>query len=179
MGFFKKLLLEEVPEEQLTYETNACEEIVKEVEMVNVNTENVTQENLIVDIYNQNNKADTSRSIFKIEELINSLPKEMPNETKKTTVMSMLSIFGLTIEEVQKDGMERYAMLTSALLDITDENNNVIHSNNELIEQKKLEIQELEKDNAERSLVIRDTEDKITTESNKIKSLIKFIGGEV
>lgn len=179
MGFLKKFLLEEVSEEQLSYETNAHAETAEEVEMVDVNTENVTQENLIVDIYDQNGKSDTSKSIFKIEELINSLPKEMPNETKKTTVLSMLAIFGLTTDEVLCDGIERHEMIESALLGITEENKKVINSNNEMIEQKKLEIQKLEKDNADRILVIQSTENKIKAESNRIKTLIKFIGGEV
>ena len=148
-------------------------------EEVDVNVENITQDNLISDIYNQNNLADLSKSIFKIEELINSLPKEMPNETKKTTVLSMLSIFGLTAEEVMCDGNERCSAIKSALSVIIVDNNYVIDSNNTSIEQKKLEIQELEKDNAERTLVIKDTEDKVESEVKRIEDLIKFIGGTV
>lgn len=148
-------------------------------EEVDVNVENVTQDNLISDIYNQNNLADLSKSIFKIEELINSLPKEMPNETKKTTVLSMLSIFGLTAEEVVRDGYDRCFAIDAALTAIASENNDVIANNNESIEQKKLEIQELEKDNAERTLVIKDTEDKVKSEVKRVEDLIKFIGGTV
>lgn len=148
-------------------------------EEVDVNVENVTQDNLITDIYNQNNLSDLSKSIFKIEELINSLPKEMPNETKRATVLSMLSIFGLTVEEVISDGNERRAVIDVALSAIVTENNDVIDSNNASIEQKKLEIQELEKDNAERTLIIKDTEDKVESEFKRIGDLIKFVGGTV
>lgn len=148
-------------------------------EEVDVNVENVTQENLISDIYNQNNLSDLSKSIFKIEELINSLPKEMPNETKKATVLSMLSIFGLTAEEVMCDGNERCSAIDGALSAIMAENNSVIANNNVSIEQKKLEIQGLEKDNAERILVIKNTEDKVESETKRIEDLIKFIGGTV
>lgn len=172
MGFLKKFLVEEV-EPEVSYD----ESIDNYVEDIDVNTENVTQENLITDIYNQNELSDLSKSIFKIEELINSLPKEMPNETKKTTVLSMLSIFGLTLEEVVSDGNERCLVIESALSVITDENNDVINSNNASIEQKKLEIQELEKDNSNRTLVIKSTEDKIESEVKRIKDLVKFIGG--
>ena len=148
-------------------------------EDIDVNVENVTQDNLIADIYNQNSLSDLSKSIFKIEELINSLPKEMPNETKKATVLSMLSIFGLTVEEVVADGNERCTVIDVALSAITTENNDVIDSNNASIEQKKLEIQDLEKDNAERTLIIKDTEDKVESEGKRIEGLIKFIGGTV
>lgn len=167
------LFVEKVPEENfivddypIDYEDN-----------VDASTENVTQENLIEDIYNHNGLSDLSKSIFKVEELINSLPKEMPNETKKTTVLSMLSIFGLTVDEVQCDGHERCAMIASALSNITNENNDVITSNNDLIEQKKLEIQNLEKDNAERIIIIKNAENKIEEELKRIETLIEFVGG--
>ena len=172
MGFLD-FLVEKVPEENFVADAYPIDYDVD----VDASTDNVTQENLINDIYNQNGLSDLSKSIFKIEELINSLPKEMPNETKKTTVLSMLSIFGLTAEEVQCDGHERCSMIASALSNITNENNDVITSNNELIEQKKLEIQNLEKDNAERILVIKNTEDKVETELKRIETLIEFIGG--
>ena len=72
------LFVEKVPNETVSYDDYPmCEEDI------NVNTESITHENLISDIYNQSGLSDLSKSIFKIEELINSLPKEMPNETKK------------------------------------------------------------------------------------------------
>ena len=173
MGFLD-LFVEKVPEETMVYDDYPLYE-----DDINASTDNVTQENLITDIYNQNGLSDLTKSIFKVEELINSLPKEMPNETKKTTVLSMLSIFGLTVDEVITDGHERCAMVASALSSIINDNNNVITSNSELIEQKKLEIQDLEKDNAERILVIKNTEDKVETELKRVENLIKFVGGEL
>lgn len=173
MGFLEKMgLVERIEEEPVIYEEDYMVE-----EYVDVNTENVTQDNLIADIYNQNELSDLSKSIFKIEELINSLPKEMPNETKKTTVLSMLSIFGLTVDEVLADGEQRSCYVKAALDSITDENNEVISNNNASIEQKKLEIQDLEKDNADRTIVIKNAENKVESEVERINGLIKFIIG--
>lgn len=169
----RDFFIEKVEEETLSYDMeydNYTEE---------VNTENVTQENLIEDIYNQNKLSDVSKSIFKIEELINSLPKEMPNETKKTTVLSMLSIFGLTVDEVVGDGASRITVLDSAKNEIIGCNNDAIANNNGVIEQKKLEIQELEKDNTLREAVIKETDDKVEFEVKRISKLIDFIGGEL
>lgn len=174
MGKFKNFFVEEVDEEpKVTYDDSYIDEDVD----VDVNTDNVTQENLIIDIYNQNDLSDLSKSIFKIEDVINSLPKEMPNETKKGTVLSVLSTFGLTVDEVIADGENRSAIIKSALSSITDENNDVINSNNVSIEQKKLEIQDLEKDNSDRAIVIKNAEEKVETEIKRIDDLIKFIGG--
>jgi len=175
MGFLKKLLVEEIPEEIPVYD----EELYMEEEtVVEVNTDSVSQDNLVADIYNQNNLSDLSKSIFKVEELINSLPKEMPSDTKKATVLSILGSFGLTVNEVVADGISRKDMLNAALDEITTDNENVIAENNTNIEFKKQEIQKLEKDNADRESVIKNTEDKIKIETKRISDLIVFIGGE-
>lgn len=173
MGRFKNFFVEEVQEEVPVMEMDY------EYDEVDVNVEEVSQESLIEDIYTSNNLSDLSRSIFKVEELINSLPKEMPNETKKATVLSILSSFNLTAEEVAQDGYSRETIIRSALDEIVKDNETVISDNNIAIEQKKKEIQELEKDNANRETVIKDTEDKIELETKRIEDLINFIGGAV
>ena len=174
MGFLKKLLVEEIPNEVPDYD----EELYMEETLVEVNTDSVSQENLVSDIYTQNSLSDLSKSIFKVEELINSLPKEMPSDTKKATVLSILGSFGLTVDEVIADGISRKDMLNAALDEIITDNENVIAVNNTNIELKKQEIQELEKDNANRESVIKNTEDKINIETKRISDLIAFVGGE-
>lgn len=174
MGFLKKLLVEEIPNEVPDYD----EELYMEETLVEVNTDSVSQENLVSDIYTQNSLSDLSKSIFKVEELINSLPKEMPSDTKKATVLSILGSFGLTVDEVIADGISRKDMLNAALDEIITDNENVIAVNNTNIELKKQEIQELEKDNANRESVIKNTEDKIDIETKRISDLIAFVGGE-
>ena len=174
MGFLKKLLVEEIPNEVPEYD----DELYMEETVVEVNTDSVSQENLVSDIYSQNSLSDLSKSIFKVEELINSLPKEMPSDTKKATVLSILGSFGLTVDEVIADGISRKDMLNAALDEIITDNENVIAVNNTNIELKKQEIQELEKDNANRESVIKNTEDKIAIETKRISDLIAFVGGE-
>ena len=173
MGLLKNLFLEEVPEAPIV--TN--EELYLDDE-VEVNTELVSQDNLIEDIYNQNALSDLSKSIFKVEQTINSLPKEMPNDTKKATVLTILSNFGLTVDEVVEDGYSRQTIIRSALNTIVEENESAILTNKTIIEQKKMEIQELEKDNANRETVIKNTEDKVELELKRISDLVTFIGGE-
>lgn len=177
MGFLRNLLVEEIPDETVSYD-NYEQSLDTYTDEIDVNTENITQENLISDIYNQNNLSDLSKSIFKIEELINSLPKEMSDKVKKPTVLSMLSIFGVTVDEVVKDGVDRCNIVVDAGNAIVKENNDVIGNNNALIEQKKLEIEELEKDNALRNVTVKTVEDKIEAEVKRITELVKFVGGD-
>ena len=119
MGRLRDLFFEEVKEAPVeTYDADYMTEDYN----IDVNTENVSQENLIADIYSENDLSDLSKSIFKVEELINSLPKEMPDATKKATVLSILASFGLTIDEVLADAKDRNAVIKSALGDIVNEN---------------------------------------------------------
>ena len=173
MGLLKNLFLEEVPEAPIVTD----DEMYLEDE-VEVNTELVSQDNLIEDIYNQNALSDLSKSIFKVEQTINSLPKEMPNDTKKATVLTILSNFGLTVDEIVEDGYSRQTIIRSALNTIVEENESAILTNKTIIEQKKMEIQELEKDNANRETIIKNTEDKVELELKRISDLVTFIGGE-
>lgn len=172
MGRFKNFFVEEAPQEEIEVSDYEYEE------SIDVNTENVTQDNLIGDIYDANDLSDVSKSIFKVEELLNSLPKEMPNDTKKTTVLSILGSFGLTVDEVVADGEGRIEVINGSFEKIKSDNEEVITDNSASIEQKKIEIQELEKDNSDRTQVIKDTRDKVDSEAKRINDLIKFIKGE-
>lgn len=153
-------------------------EFYSDEEPSNVNIENVSNDSIISDIYNSNNMSDLSKSIFKIDELLSSLPKEMPNDTKRNTVMAILNSFGLEIDEVVEDGCGRAALLSEAFDKIKAENEAVIQSNEKTIEQKKIEIQDLEKDNSDRTNIIKSAKDSVETEIGKITDLIKFIKGE-
>lgn len=175
MGFMN-FFVEKIPNEESGYEGY---DVVLEEDMDDVNTDNIGQENLICDIYSGNELSDFTRSIFKVEELMNSFPKEMPKATKKNTVLSVLSTFNLTVSELLQDASCRTDVLTAACTSIIKENTNIITNNNELIEQKKLEIQALEQEIEERTTIINQTEAKIETERKRILGLVEFIGGEI
>lgn len=145
---------------------------------VEVETSEVTQDNLISDVYDANDLSDKTKSIFKVEEVLNSLPKEMPNETKKSTLLAILGSFGLTVEEVISDGESRISIINAALSKIRIENENVMNNNMQMIEQKKVEIQDLEKDNANRTEIITNTEYKISAEVDRLNALMTFVKGE-
>ena len=76
MGKFKDLFVEEVKEQ------DDCGVQFEEEQDIEVNFD-VGTENIIEDIYEKNELSDRGKSIYKIEDLINSLPEEMVTETKK------------------------------------------------------------------------------------------------
>ena len=143
-----------------------------------VNTDGVTQDGFVQDVYDKNELSDFSRSIFKVEEVMNSLPKEMATAVKKTTVHTILTSFGITVDEVLEDANRRKDVITAAVYTVTNENNNAIHQNETEIEQKKIEIGELEKDNAEKEEFVKDVAGNTEKELDRIDALIEFIGGD-
>lgn len=176
MGFLQKLgLVEENPDYSMdiTLTANYAEPDV------DVNVENVSNDNLVNDIYSANNLGDLSKSIFKVDELINNLPKEMPTETKKATVLGILTSFGLTVEEVVNDGLSRINYLSASMNEIINKNTSEIDSSNSLIEDHKKEIEELSKYIAGLTIANKNCENTIESEVDKISNLIKFVGGEI
>ena len=175
MGFLRNLLVEEIPEEEV-YESEVgyVEEPVVDVELDSVNTDT-----LIEDIYAQNELFDKTKSIFKIEELINSLPKEMVTETKKNSVLATLGVFGFTVTDVVTDGDNRVDVLSGVLSKIITEGNDAVTTKEIEIEEHKKEIARLEKEISDQKLEMKISEDAINTEISRITELIKFIAGGI
>lgn len=174
MGFLKGLFVEEIPNEEEMYEVESSyvEEENVEVELDSVNTDT-----LITDIYAQNELFDKTKSIFKVEELINSLPKEMVTETKKASVLATLGVFGLTVTDVTLDGESRIDVLSGVLTKILGEGNDTVASKEAEIEEHKKEIARLEKEISDQKTEMKISEDTINTEIGRITSLVKFVEG--
>ncbi len=174
MGFLKGLFVEEIPNEEEMYEveSNYVEEENVEVELDSVNTDT-----LITDIYAQNELFDKTKSIFKVEELINSLPKEMVTETKKVSVLATLGVFGLTVTDVTLDGENRIDVLSGVLTKILGEGNDTVTSKEVEIEEHKKEIARLEKEISDQKTEMKVSEDTINAEISRITGLVKFIEG--
>lgn len=183
MSFGKKILgafVQEVP--QNDYDISTSSEISDYTEseyLLNaVNTDEVREDHLLEDLYQANGKDDLSKSIFKVEELMKTLPKEMPSSTKRTTVLAIMGSFRLDRETAISDGNERLQILTSAKSQIIAERSTAIDENQSVIEQKKREIEELEIENARHTETINTSSSVIDSEIGMIKQLITFIGGE-
>ena len=178
MGIFKaigKAFVEEVPVEEYeeSIDTNVVEEELVEAELedVNVNT-------LIDDIYVQNNLFDKSHSIFKVEELIASLPKEMVTDTKRASVLAILGSFNLTATEVIEDGERRIDVLNSIKEQIDADCKNTVANKESQIEEFKKAIANLTVEISNEQDRMKVSDSLISDEVVKINNLVRFIGGE-
>lgn len=173
MGFIKKLFIEE-PEGDEQYEPT---EISYDDTDVDVELDSVNADTLIDDIYAQNDLYDKGKSIFKVEELINSLPKEMVTETKKASVLAILESFGLTATDVNLDGESRIEVLRGVVNKIIEDGEQEVSEKTSEIEDHKKEIARLEKEISDKQEEISISDDKVNQEILRISDLIKFIGG--
>lgn len=178
MGFLKDLLVEEVPERKSSYEGYSMDESSYNYEnetMVDASLEQINPDTLISDIYAENSLSDKVRSIFKVQDVINSLPSEMTTAAKKNTVLSLLGNFGLTITEVAEDGNNRIAILNQV-------NTNISKECDDLIADYESQIESLKEEIAEKEKLIVDEKDKktssnalISAEVETVNKLVKFI----
>lgn len=175
MGLLTKLgLVEEIP---INNYDEAVKEYSYEEETVEAELESVNTETLIDDIYAQNNLADKSRSIFKVEELISSLPKEMVTETKRNSVLAILGSFNLTATDVVTDGEERVKILTSIKEQVDSDSKMTVAEKEAQIEELKKSIEVLTVEIANEQEKARISNETISAEVAKVESLVKFVGG--
>lgn len=174
MGFLKNLLIEEEEKEFDEKDYYYEEEPVIEAEL-----EEVNRDTLIEDIYKENGVEDKSQSIFKVEEIMNSLPKEMATATKQATVKGIMSSFGLTTDIVASDGEKRIGITTAVANKVKESCEGEIAETKIKIEEHKQEIERLEKVISEAETDMKVCREKVDAECERIKALIDFIiGGE-
>lgn len=130
---------------------------------------------IVEDIYSGNGLMDLSSSIFKVESVINSLPKEMPTATKQATAAQLLESFGLTIETVCLDGQTRLGFLEAAREKMSFDSAAVIEHKEQAIEEHKEVIANLEKEIADENDAINRSNTKISEEVERVQKLVEFI----
>lgn len=172
----KKAFVEEIPAEDYEMPVNTA--VYEEEEVVEAELEGVDVNTLIDDIYTQNNLFDKSRSIFKVEELISSLPKEMVTDTKRASVLAILGSFNLTATEVSEDGEKRIDILNDIKGHIDTDCQNAIADKEIQIEEFKKAIAALTVEIANEQEKMKKSDEIITSEIAKVGALIRFIGGE-
>ena len=178
MGLLERMgLVERTTEEEPKVDYDYDESVDSE-ELPEVNTDGVSQENLIADIYTANNLTDSSSSIFKVEEIRKTLPSTMATETMKGAVIGTLGVFGLTPEGLMQDARERMNILLSAQMQINNENMAVINARKQEIENAKKQIELCEAIIADHEKAIETSTDEIDAEVKRISDLNVFLGGE-
>lgn len=179
MGF-KNLFVQEVEDDDidLSQLSNGLAPSL-EAEPINVEVPEINSveigDEFVEGVYEANHLKDTSKSIFQVSILRNTLPKEMLNEVKKTTVTSIMSSFNLTVDEVVEDGEKRVKVLDAALNStvsgLEDQNNSLFSE----IEELKAQINQKETEIAANKDIIKNASEAANEEISRINELINFI----
>ena len=172
-GFLERMgLVEKVENEVKVDVTEYSEEPVEEIE---VETDNVSEDNFVADVYTSNGLSDLSKSIFKVEEIKHNLPATMPTDTMKASVIGILASFQLTSEDVKTDAEKRKVILEAALKQVADENAALIAIKQQEIEEAKKLIEDYQKVIAGCEQLIKTATDNVRTELIRIQELADFV----
>lgn len=176
MGKFslKNLLFEE----ENTYEELSSLSLndydyAEEIQGVDIKVTNVST---IEKIYDVGNMSDLSKSVYKIEEIKSVLPNTLPTAAKKESVLGMMQVSGITVEEVIEDANNRSEVLNSVLLNFTNQTVELIEESSNEIKELEDRINELKEGINSRKLEQEQQEKIIKDEFEKINTVIEFIG---
>ena len=176
----RDLFIEEVPDEGgASINSASIDDILNDVTSYAADAvvPGAETQDVVADTYAANGLTDISKSIFKVEELMETLPAEMQTTVKRTTVASILSSFQLTVDEVVADGNNRIATLDSVKSTIVNDAEADIASTRDYIEDLKRQIAEKEQEIAQTQELIKSTDLAISTEVGRINGLLNFIQG--
>lgn len=168
MGVLKKFFFVEnegpEPVEQLL-EQQEEKEPEPEIE---VDADIQSAENIVEEIYIQNNLTDGSTSIFTVQKLIQTLPEEMATATQQTTVAGILEVSGIQICDLIRNASTRTDVLRAA-------ESQIVAERTAEIEEAKADIEMLKKTIEAANVKIKKAEDIIAAAQTSINKEVKVI----
>lgn len=113
MNFFEKIgLVESVPTQpEEEPNLNCAFDVAPSVEPAAVSPDAAAND-IIPQIYAANDLTDASTSVYKVNELLATIPPETPEKTSKTIIVNLLGTLGISIQSIQDDSDRRKALLS-------------------------------------------------------------------
>lgn len=148
-----------------------------EATTVEANAEINSTENVIDEIYAQNDMSNKDNSIYAVQSFIDTLPAEMTTAKKQSSVYGILKVTGKSVDSLLMDAEERKNILTAARDKSIAEKDAVINSS-------KADIEELKKAIEAANIIIQHAEEvkesiakSVSDEIAVIEELVKFCEG--
>lgn len=138
----------------------------------NLNLEGVSTVN---EIYTSFNLDDITKSIFKVDEFSSVLPKELPTDIRKTSVLGILSTSNLDINDLLCDAENRINALRSTENAFDNETTQITTQCSEEITLLEDKINLLKTTINERKKAQEQQKEIIQQEIEKIEKIVKFI----
>ena len=172
MSFLEKLGLIEREEIEVSVPVQTVESPV-----VEANVEINSTENVVGEIYAQNDMSNKDNSIYAVQSFIDTLPAEMTTVKKQSSVYGILKVTGKSVESLLADAKNRIDVLSSAKDKVFEEKDAVISAaKNDIEELKKaIEAANIVINNAE--AIKESTAKAVSDEVEAIEELVKFCEG--
>lgn len=181
MGLFEKLGIVESTKKEEGFNEADLAELRRGMEILSepsagMNIEIDTSDLVTTDdIYLAANLTNLTKSIFKVDEIKKVLPASMTEETKKQSVIGMMQVSGITVEEVVNDANARTEALLAALEESTAETENIIADGEALISKHEEEIRALKESIENRKKLQEEQNKLINAELEKVNNIKGFI----
>lgn len=133
---------------------------------------------LIQKIYEDNDLTNCDVSVYKVEDLMASLPKETPDKTRKIIITNLLATLKLGFDAINDDANERVNVLLAVKEQVIGKNNTSIANLKAEIQDMKAKIEEAEMLIEKTKAEINNVDTAIVMEVNRINDLINFITPE-
>lgn len=123
---------------------------------------------------NSMNPAD-SVTVYKIKDVIDTFPSEMPTKTKRATVKNLMTTLGYDAAAIISDAKQRKELLRAVSNDKMNALFDEMKSNDQQIESMKEQIEALTNRNVEASAAIEKITNTVQDELKMISSIEEFI----
>ena len=182
-SFFEKLGLVESTEPEISTEDLQKElrSISEEPQQTTIEIQDIPEDMLLEDVitveevYEKFGLTQMETSIFKVDEFLSVLPKELPNDAKKTSVLGILSASGLSLDSLLNDATSRQSALLSTFDAFTNETNSIVDTKKAEIEDLEQKIDQLKTEINDRKKAQESQEDIVMKEKEKIQNIVNFI----
>jgi vacuolar-type H+-ATPase subunit I/STV1 len=176
-NIFEKLGLVEYEESEVPETTDSFDQSMELDGAVVSSIEGLDMDEILsVDsIYDKCGLADKSKSIFKVDEFKNALPNDIPNESKRKSVVGVITVSGLSLDILISDAETRISALRMTLDSFSTETINMVSENDAEIVELESKINELKQKNNDRKKAQEVQEMLITEEVKKIEDIVRFI----
>ena len=114
-------------------------------------------------------------TVYKIQDMLASLPAEMPSKTKKTTIKSLMTTLGYNAAEIEADAAKRIEILRGVGNNKKDNLFAEIKDNDRQIESMKEEIERLTNRNVEATAAVEKMADVVQNEIKTIETTLEYV----
>lgn len=172
MSFLEKLGLIEREEADVPVAVQ-----IAESPAVEANVEINSTENVVDEIYAQNDLSNKDNSIYAVQSFIDTLPSEMTTAKKQSSVYGILKVTGKSVNSLMMDANNRICILSDAKSKVFAEKDAIINAAKNDIEdlKKAIEAANIVINNAE--AIKESTAKAVSDEIDAIEELVKFCEG--